>query len=283
MKYTFTRFNKKFPSDNACLQYMFAQRYGRMKVCRKCGAAKPRYYRVRSKKVFECSDCGYQISPLANTIFHKSGTSLRSWFYVIFMFSVSKNGVSAKEVERTLGVTYKTAWRMAKLVRSLMQYGGDMLSGVVEADETFIGGYKRGGKSVQNKVAVFGAVERNGNVYTAKVRTTGARVLLPELTKVVAPGTTIHTDKAGAYRTLNQRGYNHTVVNHSALEFARGSTHTNTIEGFWSQLKRSMDGTYHAVSPKYLQSYLNEFAYRYNLRGEAVFPCLIERAAQRVA
>src|ERR1700683_451792 len=115
---------------------MFKQRYGKIPACPKCGVAKPEYYRVRSKKVFECKDCGFQISPLANTIFHKSETSLKSWFYVIFMFSVSKNGVSAKEVERTLGVTYKTAWRMAKLVRSLMEQSSDPLSGVVEIDET---------------------------------------------------------------------------------------------------------------------------------------------------
>lgn len=103
---------------------MFKQRYGNMSVCPKCGVSEPKYYRIRGRKAFECKDCGNQISPLANTIFHKSNTPLRSWFYVMFMFSVSKNGVSAKEVERTLGVTYKTAWRMAKLVRSLMQRNG---------------------------------------------------------------------------------------------------------------------------------------------------------------
>jgi transposase len=101
MKYTIKQFNEKFPSDDACLQYMFQQGYGAMTACPKCGVVDPKYYRVRSKKVYECKDCGNQISPLAGTIFHKSETSLRSWFYALCQFSVSKNGVSAKELERT--------------------------------------------------------------------------------------------------------------------------------------------------------------------------------------
>lgn len=283
MKYTIKEFNKMFQDDNACLDFMFKQRYDNMLVCPKCGVANAIYYRVRSKKAYECKDCGNQISPLANTIFHKSTTPLRSWFYVIFMFSVSKNGVSAKEIERTLGVTYKTAWRMAKQVRSLMQQdNNNMLSGTVEVDETYIGGRRKLAQKYNNKSAVFGAVERNGAIKAKHVISTGARVLLPEIEKGVSKGTNIYSDEYCTYKSLKRRGYTHTTVNHSALEFVRGRTHTNTIEGFWSQLKRSIDGTYHAVSPKYLQGYVNEFVFRYNLRTEPVFPILVEQASQRV-
>lgn len=201
------------------------------------------------------------------------------------MFSVSKNGVSAKEVERTLGVTYKCAWRIARLVRSLMQEDGGLLSGIVEADETYIGGIRK--KSIQqnqwdNKQAVFGVVERGGRIKARQVKTTGARVLLPEIQQNVSQDVTIHTDEYGSYRRLEKLGYSHTTVNHSTLEYVRGAAHTNTIEGFWSQLKRSIDGTYHAVSPKHLQQYVDEFVYRYNLRSEPVFPDLIARASRRV-
>lgn len=284
MKFTLKQFNDKFPSDDACLQYVFAARHGNMSACPKCGVASPRYYRVRSKKVYECKDCGYQISPLANTIFHKSETPLRSWFYVIFMFSVSKNGVSAKEIERTLGCTYKTAWRMARLVRSLMQQGSSMLGGIVEADETYIGGREKGKNvTVQNKQAIFGIVERGGRIKAQRVKATGARVLLAEIKRNVSEGTHVHTDEYGSYHRIKQLGYSHTTVNHSTLEYVRGAAHTNTIEGFWSQLKRSLDGTYHAVSPKHLQQYVDEFVYRYNHRSASVFPDLLAQASRRVA
>jgi transposase len=282
MKYTLKDFNEKFADDDACINYMFEQRYGNMIACPKCGVVEPKYYRVRSKKVYECKDCGNQISPLANTIFHKSDTPLKMWFYVIFMFSVSKNGVSAKEVERTLGVTYKTAWRMAKLVRSLMQQSSDLLTGVVETDETYIGGTRKLAHKYDNKSIVFGVVERGGRAKVKHVKSSGARVLLPEINRDVEPNTIINTDEFSSYRSLKHMGYTHTTVNHSKLEYVRGVAHTNTVEGFWSQLKRSIDGTYHAVSPKYLQNYLNEFTFRYNYRTEPVFPILISQASQRV-
>lgn len=283
MKFTVKHFNERFPDDATCLEYMFEQAYGDMPACPKCGIVKPSYYRVRNRKCYECKDCGNQVHPLANTIFHKSSTSLRDWFYVIFLFSVAKNGVSAKEIERHLGVTYKTAWRIAKQVRMLMQQGNNPLSGVVETDETYIGGRQRGKNvTVQDKAVVFGMVERGRNVKAQHVRSAGARVLLPILQSSIAPETVIYSDQARVYRSLHRIGYYHDSVNHSIGEYGRGIVHTNTIEGFWSQLKRSVDGTYHCVSRKYLQLYLNEFVYRYNHRQAPVFPTLIATAAQRV-
>ena len=283
-KFTVKQFNELFPDDSACLDYMFKQAYGDMDACRNCGVIEPSYYRVRNRKCYECKDCGYQIHPLAQTIFHKSSTSLRDWFYVIYLFSVSKNGVSAKEVERHTGVTYKTAWRMAKQVRALMLQGDKPLSGVVETDETYVGGRNKGaGRGFDNKEVVFGMVERGGNVKAEHVRSAGARVLLPRIKDTIEPGAVVYSDQAQVYKTLRRIGYFHDSVNHSIGEYGRGIIHTNTIEGFWSQLKRSVDGTYHCISAKYLQLYLNEFVYRYNHRQlPSIFPVLIASAAQRV-
>lgn len=284
MNFTIKQFDEQFPNDDACLAYMFEQRYSHLSSCPKCGVADPRYYRVRSKKVYECKDCGNQISPLAHTIFHKSGTPLRSWFYVMFMFSVSKNGVSAKEVERTLGVTYKCAWRICKLIRMLMQTEAGVFSGVIEADETYIGGKARMERKYQNKTAVVGIVEKKKDVGQVKAFTTkhaDATVTLPFLKANITAGSTLQTDESRIYSRV-KRDFTHEFVNHSKFEYVKAGVHTNTIEGFWGQLKRSLDGTYHCVSPKYLQLYVNEFVYRYNLRTEPVFPNLLAQASRLV-
>ena len=137
MNYSIKDFQGQFPNDEACLEYIFNQKYD--KTC-KCGG---QFYRSKTRKCYNCSMCGKQISPLAGTIFEKSDTPLTSWFYAIFLFSSARNGVSAKELERQLGVTYKTAWRIAFQIRQLMQQDKKKLSGVVEVDETYIGGYRR--------------------------------------------------------------------------------------------------------------------------------------------
>lgn len=282
MRYTKKQFDIDFPDDDACLDTIFKERYGDVDTCPSCGVMDTKFYRVKGRKCYACMHCGYQLHPLAQTIFHKSSTSLKDWFYAIYLFSVSKNGVAAKELERHLGVTYKTAHRMARQIRLLMAQEGSMLSGSVEIDETYIGGKHARKLKHSKKQSVFGAVERQGEVRAKHVRSTGTRVLLPEIANTIERDTTIYSDEWGAYRKLAQFGYTHTTVNHSALEYVRGIAYTNTIEGFWSQLKRSIDGTYHAVSPKYLQLYVDEFVFRYNLRGVVVYPALLELAAKRV-
>jgi transposase-like protein len=280
MRYTVAQFNKDFPTDDACLQTVFENRYGDLDHCPKCGVVEPKFYKVTGRKCYACKDCGYQLHPLAQTIFHKSETQLKSWFYAIYLFSVSKNGVSAKEVERHLGVTYKTAHRICRQIRKLMTDDGDPLTGEVEIDETYIGGRRKLAQKYHNKSVVFGMVERDGFAKTMHVKSSGSRVLLPVIVKEVAPQSSVHSDEWQAYKALPKHGYSHTTVNHSKLEYVRGTAHTNTIEGYWSQLKRSIDGTYHSVSPKYLQHYLDEFSFRYNLRGVAVYPVLLEQAAK---
>ena len=250
-RYTIDTLHEQFPSDDACLDYMFQKQYGALPACLKCGVVSPKFYRVRKRKCYECNDCGYQISPLANTIFHKSETPLTKWFYAIYLFSVGKNGVSAKEIERHLGVTYKTAWRMAKQIRFMMQQSDNPLSGIVEADETYIGGKAKLNQKFMNKTAVVGIVEKKKGVGQVKAFTTqqaNATVALPFLRSNIAADSILHTDESRIYSRV-KRDFTHKFVNHSKLEYVRSGIHTNTIEGFWGQLKRSLDGTYHCVSP----------------------------------
>jgi transposase len=283
-RYTIDTLHQQFPDDDACLDFIFAKQYGNLSACPKCGLVNPRYYRVRNRKCYACNDCGYQLSPFANTIFHKSDTPPTKWFYAIYLFGVGKNGVSAKEVERHLGVTYKTAWRMAKQIRLMMQQNGSRLSGIVEADETYIGGKAKQERKFSNKTAVVGIVEKKkgiGQVKAFATKQADATTTLPFLRSNILPGSTLQTDESRIYSRV-KRDFTHEFVNHSKLEYVRSGVHTNTIEGFWGQLKRSLDGTYHCVSPKYLQFYVNEFVYRHNHRQVAAFPALLEAAVKRV-
>jgi transposase len=282
MRYTKKQFEADYPDDDACLESVFQNRFGDLKDCPKCGVINTKFYRVKKRQCYACMHCGYQLHPLANTIFRKTTTPLKDWFYAIYLFSVSKNGVSAKELERHLGVTYKTAWRMCTQIRILMKQENEKLSGIVEMDETYIGGKRKLKQRFDNKEIVFGAVERYGRISAHKVKTAGTRILIPKINENVDLKATIYTDEWRSYKGLTKRGFSHTTVNHSALEYVRGNVHTNTIEGFWSQLKRSIDGTYHAVSPKYLQSYVDQFVFYYNLRGVAVCPVLLEQAGKPV-
>ncbi len=283
-RYTIDNLHEQFPNDDACLDFMFTQQYSNLAACAKCGVANPRYYRVRGRKCYACNDCGYQLSPLANTIFHKSDTSLKKWFYAIFLFGVGKNGVSAKEIERHLGVTYKTAWRMAKQIRLMMQQGDNPLSGIVEIDETYIGGKHLREGMLDNKTAVIGMVEKKkgtGKVKAIATQRADATVALPFIRAMAKQGSEIQTDESRIYHRV-KREYVHRFINHSKEEYSKNGISTNTIEGFWSQMKRSIDGTYHCVSSKYLQFYVDEFVYRYNHRDVAAFPALLQVAGRRV-
>lgn len=260
-KYTIKDFKKDFPNDDACLNFIFAKRYGHLKNFKK-------YYRVKGRKCYAHSETANQIHPLAGTIFHKSSTLLTLWFHAIFLFSQSKNGVAAKELERHLGVTYKCAWRICHQIRKLMEQGGGKLSGVVEADETYMGGKKkRGGKKTvfEQKTAVMGVVERKGLARVTKLENLSNKGIIDYVCAKIERGSNLMNDEYSVYRYVDGI-YKHKTVKHSAKEYVRGEVYTNSIEGFWSQLKRSINGTYHFVSAKHLQAYLDEFAFRYSHR-----------------
>ena len=278
-KYTVKDFNADYQTDADALAFIFKMRYPHGATC-KCGK-KDCFHALKKRRVYECAWCGHQLSPTAGTIFHKSSTSLKSWLFAMFLISNSKNGVSAMELQRQLGVTYKTAWRMNHQIRKLMQSDGGMMSGIVEADETYIGGIRPGkrGRGAAGKTPVVGVLERGGDVQAKVADNVKTATVMPNILANVAKGATVCTDELWSYNPLTREGFNHLRVGHAAGEYVRGNAHTNSIEGFWSQLKRSINGTFHHVSKQHLQKYVNEFVYRYNLRGSD-FPIFSDLAAR---
>ncbi len=266
-KFTIKDFDRMYPDDKACLNEIFKNRYGHLKLCPQC-KKETKFYKVKGRKCYACQYCGYQISPLADTIFHKSSTSLRNWFYSLYLFSVSKNGVSAKELERQLGVTYKCAWRIAKQIRLLFKQNKELLSDIVEIDETYIGDKHRGkrGRGSENKTSVVGLAQRKGIIKAKVTKNTKSPTIKSIIKDNVEIGIDLVTDEYRSYNGLGKLGFKHFTINHGNEKWGEGIAHVNTIEGFWSQLKRSINETYHCVSPKYLQHYVDEFVYRYNYR-----------------
>jgi transposase len=268
---TLRQFLNEFPTEDACLEHLMRTRYGDRHDCSRCGRS-AHFYRVRTRKVYSCEHCGNQIAPMANTPFERTRTPLRDWFHVMFLFCTTRNGVAAKEVERQLGVTYKTAWRMCHEIRKYMATvdGDHTLGGFtkqVEVDETYIGGREPGAFGGKGKAVVLGMLERGGNVVTQVVSSRRRDTLLPIIKGTVRPYSLVHTDEHSAYQTLTGEGYYHETVNHSHEQYvsATGSS-TNSIEGFWAAVKRGINGTHIHVSEKHLWKYLGEFEYRWNMR-----------------
>jgi len=266
-------FFKMFPGDDACLEHLMKLRHGEVIECPKC-LKTGHFTRLKKLPAYTCQWCGHHIHPMVGTPFHKSHTPLQKWFYAMYLFTSSRHGVPAKELQRQLSVTYKTAWRMGHEIRKYMAKvdGDDGLSGTVEADETYIGGKprkhgKRGEYRWQiEKTPVFGMVERGGDVITRVVPNAQRNTLIPHIVANVAKGSTVATDEYHPYRSLPAEGYKHLMVKHREREYVNGIAHTNTLDGFWSQLKRAIRGTHVHVSRKHLQKYLGEFEFRYNLR-----------------
>ncbi len=261
------QFFKKFPTDEACLDHLFKERFGKEPACPKCGEI-GKFRKLSKLPAYTCN-CGHHIHPMVGTPFQRSSTPLQKWFYAMYLFTTSRHGVPAKELQRQLAVTYKTAWRMGHEIRKYMaQVDGDPpLSGDIEADETFIGGYSPGRKGPSTgKMIVMGMLERGGDVMMRHVPDLKRRSLQEPIVQNVKQGSTIHTDEALAYDGLEYRGYTHLKVKHRAKQYVSGRCHVNGIEGVWSQLKRSINGTHVHVSPKHLSKYLGEFEYRYNMR-----------------
>ena len=269
---TVIEFMKKFSDDDVCLEHLMETRFGVEHECGKCGK-RNKFSRVKARPVYQCSWCAHQISPCAGTPMHRTRTPLTSWFYAMFLFTTTRHGVPAKELQRQLGVTYKTAWRMGHEIRKYMaELDGDAPLGGsgsdVEVDETYVGGKREGkrGRGADGKTVVFGMLERDGRVMTKVVPDAKTHSIRPHITENVEEGTTVHSDEWWAYRGLNGDGYAHETVNHGAKEWARGNTHVNTLESYWSQIKRSIKGTHIAVSGKHMSKYLGEFEFCYNLR-----------------
>ena len=268
-KFTIKDLDVKYPDDDSCLERLKNKRWPNGIECPICKKI-TKHHKVTSKQAYACDYCGHQVSPAAGTIFHKSATPLRIWFQVMHRMASTRCGISAKQIQRETGVTYKTAWRMFKQIRTLLDETNPTLTDEVEVDETYIGGKRAGkrGRGAEGKTAVVGIVQRQGKITTTVVADTKRSTVMPLITKNVARKSVIYTDEYPTYDIVDRLGYHHETVNHGAGQYVIGDAHTNTIEGFWSLTKRGISGVYHAVSPKYLQSYLNEYEFRYNHRND---------------
>ncbi len=268
--YSFHDFIEQFPDDDACLDYVLEQRFPRSRDAR----------RIRGRKSY-LTKAGKLIYPLKGSIFEKSRTPLTKWFYAIFLFANSRHSVSAKELQRQIGVTYKCAWRMTYQIRKLMaQDHSIQLQGVVEADETYIGGTRRLNSWKRPKIAVMGMVERGKGRGRLVLRTMGNSKrseyeIAPLVEMHVAKGSYLYTDGAPVYNTM--KGYKRGRVFHTRKEYVKGDVHTNSIESVWQKSKNSIRGTHKWISEKHLQSHLDYQVFLHNNRGREMFGAILER------
>jgi transposase-like protein len=299
--YSVLEFMREFPDDASCLDYLWRERFsenGRTAFCERCNQERT-HARYPGRPSYDCTACGKHISVTAGTVFHKSSTSLQLWFYAMYLMASTRCGISAKQLERELGVTYKTAWRMFKLIRTELMSQDDEapLEGSVEMDETFVGGKPKESErrrlrklgvvpqtaAWDRHAVVFGAVERGGRIRASVVPNSRASTILPLAREYVLPASLIYTDEYHGYKRLGQEGYTHKRINHSAKVYVEGDTHTQTIDGFFGLFKNAVRGVHHGVSHKWLQGYLNEYVWRYNRRGweNTMFRDLLDEAASR--
>ena len=276
-RYTIKYFTAQFPDDDACLEWLVQNRWPEGISCPKCERV-TKHHKIAARPVYACANCGHHVSPMAGTIMEHSSTSMRLWFCAMYLMASTRCGISAKQLERELGVTYKTAWRMFKQIRSMLVEDITLEGSSAEIDATFVGGKAKnmhkakrerlGGRGTVGKTVVLGMVERQGNVVTAIVGEESQNAVLPNVREKVLPRSLIYSDEHAAYNPLQTMGYQHRRVHHAAKVYVQGDAHTNTIEGFWSLVKRGISGVNHAASVKYLQSYLNEYSFRYNRRNQ---------------
>ncbi len=283
-RYTIRDFQRDFPTDAACLDWLVNYRWPDGITCENCKRV-TKHHLMSSRRSYSCQECGHHVHPTADTIFHKSATRLTNWFYAVYLMAQTRGGISAKQIERETGVTYKTAWRMCNLIRERLDEGHDPLSGKVEVDESYFGGRRPGkrGRGAAGKTPVVGMVERKGRIRAVAVTNTKANTLIPLIQETVKDGTIVYTDENWAYHRLNKVGYDHSSITHSAKVYVSGDVHTNTIEGFWGLIKRGISGVYHQVSPKYLQRYVDEYVFRYNHRNDEqpMFLSFLERVGMK--
>ena len=299
LRYTLQTFNAEFPSDDVCLEYMKEQRWpGGVTYCEKCQQER-KHYRIKGRTAYGCDHCGTQIYPLAGTIFEKTTTSLRVWFYAMYLMGSTRCGISAKQIQRETGVTYKTAWRIFKQVRTLLSDDDLQLEGpTVEIDETYMGGRRKGraGRPMRGdlvKTPVVAIVQRKGKAIAKALPDATGSSILPVVREHVVPNSVVYTDEYAVYQGLHtmqqddgsSMGFRHGTVCHSSGEYVRGDAHVNSVEGFWMLIKTGIRGVYHSVSTKYLQSYLDEYSFRYNRRhdGNQQFRAILQRAVERAS
>ncbi len=256
----------RFPTDDVCLDFVLNMRWSGV------------FTRIKGRKSYTqllSNGKRKQVYPLKGTIFEGSDTPLTKWFYAIFLFAHSRTGISAKELQRQIGVTYKTAWRMCDRIRSLMAQDDIKLKGVVEADETYIGGTRRSNSWMKKKTPILAAIERGGKVVAQVVTGRTEYSVEPFIKKHIQKGSTLYTDGAPVYRAIG--GFIRGVVIHTRKEWANGPVNTNSVESFNGRIKGMIRGTHKWVSPQHLQKYLDYQVFMHNHRGENLFEVILSK------
>ena len=283
MNIDFTQFDslfsvmEYFTTDQICKQTIAQSRWSDGDVvCPYCGG---HHCHLCKDNRYLCKHCNHKFNVTVGTIFENTKISLRKWFIAMYLISSHKKGIASHQLARDIKVTQKTAWFILQKVRTLYGQTVNELSGEVECDEAYIGGREKNkheskrtegtqGRSTKTKTPVFGMIERGGKLVAKKVKNTQGNTLSPIIRQIVKPGSRIFTDEFIGYKSLYDSEYTHAIVHHNAKEFVVGDAYTNSIEGFWGQLKRSIFGIYRFVSAKYLQRYVDEAVFRYNTRED---------------
>ena len=280
-KIDFTKFDSLisvadyFDTESKCKQTLAESRWGEDVVCPKCGK---HHCKLSKTGRYHCTECNHNFSVTVGTMFENTKISLRKWFFAIYMITSNKKGVSSCQLSHDIKVSQKTAWYMLNNIRkTFFQSSEDTLTGTVECDEMYLGGAEKNkheskrtegtqGRSTKTKKAIFGMIQRSGKLVAMTVENTKADTLMPIIKQFVAQNTVIYTDESKSYNRLKKENYSHSFVRHNDNEFVVDDIYTNTIEGFWSHFKKMVFGTYHFVSKKHLQSYIDEEVYRWNTR-----------------
>lgn len=264
---TIVDLNRAFSTEEKCREYLCRLRWPEGIACPRCAAKT--ISTIRAHNRFECSKCRYQFTATAGTIFHDSHLPLEKWFLAAYLMCESRKGVSANQLKRVLGTSYKTAWYLCHRIRAAMkEIEPAPLGGTVEVDETYIGGRRRMPRHMDNKTMVLGAIQRGGQVRLKVEQRPTKPILRKFLRSTTGKGlAAVYSDERPGYKHVIPGDTPHETVNHSAEEWVRGNVHTNTIEGVFSLFKRSIVGAYHQVSAKHLDAYLDEFEFRFNRRN----------------
>ncbi|HMJ03460.1 MAG TPA: IS1595 family transposase [Conexibacter sp.] len=291
--FTYHQFLEMFPDNEACLVHLKEQFYADGTACPKCEKAS-KFHRIRGRSAYSCQFCGHHVYPTAGTIFHKSTVSLQLWFFAIYLMSSTRCGISAKQLEREIGVTYKTAHRMFKQIRTLLSDEGEPpLSGDVEVDESAYGGKPRAYETRTNishlrrsyRPTMLAMVERRGRVRVRLIKSRSAPDIHRAVKTHVLDESMLFADEWNAYVGLAGRYQGHRRIKHKAQIYVDGDCHTQTVEGFFGLVKNGIRGVYRSVSIQYLQRYLDEYTFRYNHRHSRVpmFFAMLNRVEKTAA
>lgn len=277
---TLAEFLKAFNSEEACRKHFELIRFTDGDFCPHCKHDK--INRFSDGKRYRCAKCKQDFTIKTGTLFGESKIPLQKWFIAIYLLTTRKKGISSIELAQQVGVSQKTAWFMDMRIRESLKQGKGKLIGVVEADETYLGGKHIRRDGFRKKSAIMGMTERGGEMRAMQIPNRETHIVLNALTENVDRDAHLMTDDAGVYRKTNRIGYKHDSVKHSRRVYVRGNVHTNSIESFWALFKRNYHGTYHSMSKKHLDRYIDEVVFRFNNR-EVDMSAMFDEVTKRIA